>query len=538
MAPAPAAPRAELAARNDLRWTFLVGLLAAEALILSLVADFPMEGPAHAMAASLRVLFPVALAAVVAGVLMTRTGAAGSRVAVPVPRWRPFPAIAWHALAFTVTVVFAHQLMGAGRPPPGIGAFLAWLGCALACFLLALGTVAPPVWLARWFLARWRAPLLAVAIGGLVWLGAWGAEQLWGSLSAMTLRAAAALLTWSGWVPGLRVEGVIIGTQDFAVEIAPVCSGADGIGLVFTFLAVWIALARERLRMGRALLLLPLGIVAAAAANVFRVAALVALGCAGHGDLAVGGFHSKLGWLLFAAIALGLVAVAERVPWIRRPEVEPAAERASPERGPDRVLWIAPLLAALAVGLFTGLFAEDTFDVAYAARIVAASLVLLAIRRELPSLRPAAPLVSIAVGLGLAAIWIAASGGGAGPVPPGLAELPAPWRGAWIAGRLLGGVLIVPWIEELAFRGFLLEWMGDDRAAGAPPRRWPLWALATSSIAFAALHSQFLLAVFAGLVFGALRLWRGRLGDALLAHASCNLAIAAAVLADGRWALW
>jgi exosortase E/protease (VPEID-CTERM system) len=538
MAPAPAAPRAELAARTDLRWTFLVGLLAGEALLLSLVADFPLEGPAQAVAASLRVLFPVALAAVVAGVLMTRTGTGGPRVAVQAPPWRPFPAIAWHALAFAVTAAFAHHLMGPGRPPPGIGLFLAWLGCALGSFLLGLGTVAPPAWLVRWLVARWRAPLLAVALGGLVWLAAWGAEQLWGSLSAMTLRAVAALLLWSGWVPGLRVEGVIIGTQDFAVEIAPVCSGADGIGLVFTFLAVWIALARERLRMGRALLLLPLGVAAAAAANVLRVAALVALGCAGHGDLAVGGFHSKLGWLLFAAIALGLVAVAERVPWIRRPEAAPGVERVAPERGPDRVLWIAPLLAALAVGLLTGLFADGAFDAAYVARIGAAALVLLAIRRELPSLRPGAPLVSILAGVGLAAIWIVGSGGGVAPVPAGLAELPGPWRVAWIAGRVAGGVVIVPWIEELAFRGFLLEWMGEGRTAGAPVRRWPVWALLASSLAFAAIHGQLLLAVLAGLVFGALRLWRGRVGDAVLAHAACNLALALAVLAGGRWALW
>ena len=119
-----------------------------------------------------------------------------------------------------------------------------------------------------------------------------------------------------------------------------------------------------------------------------------------------------------------------------------------------------------------------------------------------------------------------------------LAGLGAAERGVWIAVRAAGSCLVIPLVEELAFRGFLLPWIVSPEFERVPPRGWTWAAALGSSLAFGALHGEWLLGTVAGLAFAAARLWRGRLGDAVLAHALCNAAVAAAVLTRGWWGLW
>jgi CAAX prenyl protease-like protein len=104
--------------------------------------------------------------------------------------------------------------------------------------------------------------------------------------------------------------------------------------------------------------------------------------------------------------------------------------------------------------------------------------------------------------------------------------------------RVVGSCLLVPVVEELAFRGFLLRWLVSPEFERVPPRAWTWWAVLLSSVAFGALHSHWILGTLAGLAFAAARLRRGHLGDAIFAHALANAGIAVAVLAFGRWDLW
>jgi hypothetical protein len=99
--------------------------------------------------------------------------------------------------------------------------------------------------------------------------------------------------------------------------------------------------------------------------------------------------------------------------------------------------------------------------------------------------------------------------------------------------RLAGTCLLVPVVEELAFRGFLLRWLVSPEFERIPPRAWTWWAVLLSSLGFGALHSHWILGTLAGLAFALARLRRGRLGDAILAHALANAGIAVAVLGSG-----
>ena len=144
----------------------------------------------------------------------------------------------------------------------------------------------------------------------------------------------------------------------------------------------------------------------------------------------------------------------------------------------------------------------------------------------------------LAIAAGVCVAWIAWAGGAGSRIPEPLLRLGAGERAAWIATRLVGSCLVVPLVEELAFRGFLLPWLVAPEFEKLPARTWTWPAVLFSSMAFGAMHEPWLLGAAAGAAFAAARVWRGRLSDAVVAHVACNAGIALAVLLGGRWDLW
>jgi exosortase E/protease (VPEID-CTERM system) len=514
-------------------------VVVAEYLTLSFLVDLPTVGPALHVASALRLAIPVVLAALAAGWILARVPSAvrdGAALELEAPAWRPLPTLALQVAAFAIVAGLAHQLLREDAPPPTPTALLALVAAFGVVLLLAIASAAPLTWIARAAVRRWRAPVLALAVGTLAWRAAVAAESLWGVLSGFTLRASAWLLTATPYQVFVDAPASLLGAGDFLIHVAPVCSGADGLGLVALFQATWLALARARLRFPRALLLLPVGAIAALAANVVRISVLMWAGASGNVALASGGLHSKLGWILFIALALGTVAVAERWEWLQR---APAGEaRASNPWSPTAAgAYVGPLLAMLFASLVTSAFSAEDRDPWYAIRVAAGVAALFAARRLLPRPQLSASWVAAAAGVALGVGWVWAEGGG----PSGASEVAAGAHApglAWILLRVAGSCILIPIAEELAFRGFLLRWLVSPDFERVPPRAWNAPAVLLSSAAFGALHSQWLLGTLAGVVFAALLLWRGRLSDAIVAHATANAAIAIAVLSGGRWHLW
>ncbi len=514
------------------RWWVAASILCAEYLALSFLVDLPLQGPAMPLVGAVRIAVPVVIAALAAAWMVARGSPVPTAPALPaLPHWRPWPALAAQALAFLATALLAQAVLGKGVQPPSPAQLLPLLGCAGIAALLALRSAAPFSWYRALLVRRWRTPIVALGLGLLAWRTADAAESTWRFLSAGTLHATAWLLRASPFEVTVDPSRFLVGAADFLVEVAPVCSGVDGIGLVLLFQAAWLSMARGRLRFPQALLLLPLGAVAALAANVLRLSVLVLVGAAGYPNLAAGGLHSKLGWILFIAIALGTVAIAERARWIQR--AEPRVGEASRGVPADAGAYLGPLRAALAAALATRALGESRFDPWYWARLVAGGAVLLAVRRSLPRPSLSWSWTSPAIGLAVGAAWVAFGGDPSAQAAPG--SLPGL---AWIAVRLVGACLLIPVIEELAFRGFLLRWLVSPELERASPRAWTWQAIALSSLAFGAIHSQFVLGTLAGLAFAVAYLRRGRLADAVLAHAIANAVVAGAVLLAGRWDLW
>ena len=256
-------------------------------------------------------------------------------------------------------------------------------------------------------------------------------------------------------------------------------------------MSVFLWSARERLRFPRALWLLPLAISLVFFFNAVRIALLIAVGVYVSPEVALSGFHSKAGWLFFCAIALGLIALAQRTRFFLKPEALQLSAADANAWNPTTT-YLLPLLALIATSLATALFASGSFDRFYALRILTVGWALYSQHKHLPAPRWLPSLHAPAIGLVVFALWLWLVPRGkqadARALQEQIGALGAPWAALWLATRALGATVIVPIAEELAFRGFLLRRLIAADFSEVPKTQLTPLALVGSSLAFGALH--------------------------------------------------
>ncbi|MEO3689931.1 CAAX prenyl protease-related protein [Roseateles paludis] len=109
---------------------------------------------------------------------------------------------------------------------------------------------------------------------------------------------------------------------------------------------------------------------------------------------------------------------------------------------------------------------------------------------------------------------------------------------ALIAIRLLGAVLVVPLMEELFWRSFLMRWIEHPQFERVEPTRVGFKGLVLSTFVFMLAHTLWLAAIVAGLAYAWLYRWRGHLASAVVAHAVTNALLGLWVIQTGRWEFW
>ncbi len=206
----------------------------------------------------------------------------------------------------------------------------------------------------------------------------------------------------------------------------------------------------------------------------------------------------------------------------------------------------AVLMALLGAG---GLFHLDP-GYAYSLRTIAVTAALVLCSRQLVKLRASVPLGSVLVGLAVFAVWI-----GPDVLWPGYrdhwlfsnsitgraaAVHPDPGnRALLVYFRVSGSVLLVPIVEELFWRAWLMRWLINPEFQKVPLGTWSAQAFWITAALFASEHGAYW---EVGLAAGAIYNWwmvRTRsLADCILAHAVTNGALAAYVLLTGRWEYW
>jgi uncharacterized protein len=161
-------------------------------------------------------------------------------------------------------------------------------------------------------------------------------------------------------------------------------------------------------------------------------------------------------------------------------------------------------------------------------------------RQTLPDAREA--LIAIAAGAAVFLLWI---------------HLDAPWMtigtpsapfkpltasgaidGPQVAIRLAGAALLVPLMEELFWRSFLMRWIEQPIFQGVAPQRVGVRAVLLSTFVFTLAHTLWLAAAIAGIVYALLYIKTGKLWVAVIAHAVTNAALGVWVIASGNWQFW
>jgi CAAX prenyl protease-like protein len=104
--------------------------------------------------------------------------------------------------------------------------------------------------------------------------------------------------------------------------------------------------------------------------------------------------------------------------------------------------------------------------------------------------------------------------------------------------RLAGAALIVPVMEELFWRSFLLRWIHHPSFLSVDPQGVGLKPLLASSVLFASEHRLWFAGLLAGLAYAWLYKKTGNLWVPILAHAVTNGLLGVYVLKTGAWTFW
>jgi uncharacterized protein len=104
--------------------------------------------------------------------------------------------------------------------------------------------------------------------------------------------------------------------------------------------------------------------------------------------------------------------------------------------------------------------------------------------------------------------------------------------------RWVGATLLVPVMEELFWRSFLMRWIEQPVFEGVDPQRVGTKAVVLSTFVFMLAHTLWLAAIVAGLAYAWLYVRSGKLWLAVIAHAVTNGALGAWVVATGSWQFW
>ncbi len=104
--------------------------------------------------------------------------------------------------------------------------------------------------------------------------------------------------------------------------------------------------------------------------------------------------------------------------------------------------------------------------------------------------------------------------------------------------RIAGAALVVPPMEELFWRSFVMRWIDKAAFLSLPPVSCTVKALLWSSVVFGFEHNLWFAGIIAGLAYGWLYRSSGNLWVPTIAHTVTNGLLGVWVLSTGNWQFW
>jgi CAAX prenyl protease-like protein len=188
----------------------------------------------------------------------------------------------------------------------------------------------------------------------------------------------------------------------------------------------------------------------------------------------------------------------------------------------------------------------------YPVRFCGVLAVILLASRGVLAIRPSAPWGSVAMGIAVFAIWVAPDllfgpayrhlpifenavlGAAASSAPAALKH-----NLIFILVRTLGCTLLVPILEELFWRGWLMRWLIEHDFREAEIGAYTPFAFWAVALLFASEHGSYWeVGLIAGVAYNWWCVRTKNLADCMLAHAVTNGLLSAYVLYAGQWQYW
>jgi exosortase E/protease (VPEID-CTERM system) len=366
-------------------------------------------------------------------------------------------------------------------------------------------------------------------------------EHLWDRLASATLLLSYWLLALFQNNAFMDSGTRVLGLKDFSVEIYVSCSGYEGMALVAAFLVGYLAVFRRSLRFPQVLILFPVAMTVIWLFNALRIALLVFIGANFSPKIALGGFHSQFGWISFLLVAITIMTVVQEMPFF---STVASVRGHAPAHPPSKLgeteatFFLAPFVAMMAAQIAIRAFAPHD-QALYPLKVAAIAAAVYLYRRAYLRFADGPSLLAIGLGVAAGVLWIATDPGSGSHTALGgwLAQLTPLTFAGWLCLRGIGTVVMVPIAEELAFRGYLYRLLISSRFEDVDLRAFSMRALIISSVLFGFMHDRWLAAAAAGVLYALLMCRKGRLSDAIAAHAATNAVIFAWAVAAGDWSL-
>ena len=210
------------------------------------------------------------------------------------------------------------------------------------------------------------------------------------------------------------------------------------------------------------------------------------------------------------------------------------------------VVPMAGLLFLLALGEHFGLGPWE-----YPLRVGLLTGLLLLVARRQVDLRVVSWWQSLLIGAAVFVIWIAPE-----TLWPGyrhlwlfdnaltgsaVSSVPEDWRTSpmVLIFRTVRSVVLVPIIEELFWRAWLMRWLINADFRRVPLGAYTPYAFWVSAALFATVHGSYWdVGLIAGVVYNWWMVRTKSLGDCILAHAVTNALLSGYVVTQGHWQYW
>ena len=220
--------------------------------------------------------------------------------------------------------------------------------------------------------------------------------------------------------------------------------------------------------------------------------------------------------------------------------------------GFDRASWvrILPFGAYLSFFLVGDVLARLEVDAAslrwlYAVKIALVAGLLARFWPEYTELKgkavsATAVLTAVAAGVAVFFLWINLHAGwmvigtsaGFDPRTGGVIDWPL------VAVRIAGAALVVPVMEELFWRSFVMRWIDKPDFLSLDPAQAGLRGFCISVLLFGFEHNLWLAGIVAGVAYSVLFMRHRTIWSPILAHAVTNGMLGAWVVMTGAWSYW